>query len=47
MKALKIDNVEKTFGKIKVLKGIDLEIKPGQFLILVQLKLRLQEQGIQ
>lgn len=35
MKALKIDNVEKTFGKIKVLKGIDLEIKPGQFLILV------------
>ena len=35
MKALKIDNVEKTFGKVKVLKGIDLEIKPGQFLILV------------
>jgi len=35
MKALKIQNVEKTFGRVKVLKGIDLEIKPGQFLILV------------
>jgi multiple sugar transport system ATP-binding protein len=35
MKALKIQNVEKTFGSIKVLKGIDLEIEPGQFLILV------------
>jgi len=35
MKALKINNVEKTFGKVKVLKGIDLEIEPGQFLILV------------
>jgi len=35
MQALKIQNVEKTFGKIKVLKGIDLEIEPGQFLILV------------
>ena len=35
MKALKIQNVEKTFGKVKVLKGIDLAIQPGQFLILV------------
>jgi len=35
MHALKIQNVEKTYGKVKVLKGIDLEIKPGQFLILV------------
>ncbi len=35
MKALKIQNVEKTFGSVKVLKGIDLEIEPGQFLILV------------
>ena len=35
MQALKINNVEKTFGKVKVLKGIDLEIEPGQFLILV------------
>jgi len=35
MQALKINNVEKTFGKVKVLKGIDLAIEPGQFLILV------------
>ncbi|MFT5676434.1 MAG: multiple sugar transport system ATP-binding protein [Paraglaciecola sp.] len=35
MHALKIQNIEKTYGKVKVLKGIDLEIKPGQFLILV------------
>ena len=35
MQALKIQNVEKTFGSVKVLKGIDLEIEPGQFLILV------------
>jgi len=35
MQALSINNVEKTFGSIRVLKGIDLEIKPGQFLILV------------
>ena len=35
MQALKIQNVEKTFGKVKVLKGIDLAIEPGQFLILV------------
>lgn len=35
MQSLKIQNVEKTYGKVKVLKGIDLEIEPGQFLILV------------
>jgi multiple sugar transport system ATP-binding protein len=35
MHALKIQNVEKTYAKVKVLKGINLEIKPGQFLILV------------
>ena len=35
MQALKIQNVEKTYGKVNVLKGIDLEIEPGQFLILV------------
>jgi len=35
MQALKIQNVEKTYGKVKVLKGIDLEIEAGQFLILV------------
>lgn len=35
MHALKIQNIEKTYGNVKVLKGIDLEIEPGQFLILV------------
>ena len=35
MKALKIQNIEKNFGAVKVLKGINLEIEPGQFLILV------------
>ncbi|MEJ6121390.1 sn-glycerol-3-phosphate ABC transporter ATP-binding protein UgpC [Vibrio sp. 2-Bac 85] len=35
MHALKIQNIEKIYGKVKVLKGIDLEIQPGQFLILV------------
>ena len=35
MQALKIKNIEKSFGPIKVLKGINLEIEPGQFLILV------------
>ncbi len=35
MQALKIQNVGKTYGKVTVLKGIDLEVKPGQFLILV------------
>lgn len=35
MQALKIQNVEKAFGSTKVLKGINLEIEPGQFLILV------------
>lgn len=35
MQSLKVQNVKKSFGKVDVLKGIDLEIKPGQFLILV------------
>ncbi|MGB5447217.1 MAG: sn-glycerol-3-phosphate ABC transporter ATP-binding protein UgpC [Psychromonas sp.] len=35
MQALKIHHVEKTYGKVKVLKGIDLEVEPGQFVILV------------
>lgn len=35
MQALKIQNVKKSFGTVDVLKGIDLEIEPGQFLILV------------
>ena len=35
MQALKINNVEKNFGSVNVLRGINLEIEPGQFLILV------------
>ncbi len=35
MQALKIQNVEKNYGKVKVLKGINLQIEAGQFLILV------------
>ena len=34
-KALKIDNVRKTFGSLEILKGIDIDVEPGQFLILV------------
>ena len=35
MHALKIQDVRKSFGPVQVLKGIDIEIDPGQFLILV------------
>lgn len=35
MQALKIQDVRKSFGSVEVLKGIDIEIDPGQFLILV------------
>ena len=35
MQALKVQDVKKSFGAIDVLKGIDLAIEPGQFLILV------------
>ena len=35
MHALTIDNILKSFGGTDVLKGIDIAIKPGQFLILV------------
>lgn len=35
MHALKIRGVRKSFGSVDVLKGIDIEIDPGQFLILV------------
>ncbi len=33
--ALKIQDVRKSFGTVHVLKGIDIEIDPGEFLILV------------
>ncbi|MGD8910221.1 MAG: sn-glycerol-3-phosphate ABC transporter ATP-binding protein UgpC [Chromatiales bacterium] len=35
MQSLKIEGVHKSFGPVHVLKGIDIEIDPGQFLILV------------
>jgi multiple sugar transport system ATP-binding protein len=35
MGALSIRNVRKTFGPIEILKGIDIEIEAGEFLILV------------
>jgi multiple sugar transport system ATP-binding protein len=35
MGALSIRNVRKTFGQIEILKGIDIEIEAGEFLILV------------
>ncbi len=35
MHALKIENVYKSFGDTEVLKGINVAIEPGQFLILV------------
>ena len=35
MSSLSIRNVEKRFGALEVLKGIDLEIEDGEFIILV------------
>ena len=35
MGALTINNVRKTFGHVEILKGIDIEIEAGEFLILV------------
>lgn len=35
MSSLSIRNIHKTYGNVEVLKGIDLDIDPGQFLILV------------
>ena len=35
MGALTISNVRKTFGHVEILKGIDIEIDAGEFLILV------------
>ncbi|MGI9492848.1 MAG: ABC transporter ATP-binding protein [Geminicoccaceae bacterium] len=35
MASLSVDNVEKTFGNTEVLKGIDIEIESGEFLVLV------------
>jgi multiple sugar transport system ATP-binding protein len=35
MGALSIRNVKKSFGSVDILKGIDIEVGPGEFLILV------------
>ena len=35
MGALTIANVRKTFGNVEILKGIDIEVDAGEFLILV------------
>ena len=35
MASLVIDNVTKAFGRVQVLKGIDIAIDPGEFLVLV------------
>ncbi len=35
MGALSIRNVKKSFGSVDILKGIDIEIAEGEFLILV------------
>jgi multiple sugar transport system ATP-binding protein len=33
--SLKIENIRKSFGKVEVLKGIDLEVKDGEFVVFV------------
>jgi multiple sugar transport system ATP-binding protein len=35
MASLVIDNVTKAFGRVEVLKGIDIAVEPGEFLVLV------------
>ena len=35
MGAIKLENVEKWFGDLQVIKGIDLEIADGEFVIFV------------
>ena len=35
MGALTIQQVRKTYGNVEILKGIDIEIEAGEFLILV------------
>src|SRR4029453_951782 len=33
--SLKIENVKKSFGRVDVLKGIDLDVKDGEFVVFV------------
>ena len=35
MGSLSIENVRKSFGKVDVLKGIDLSVKDGEFVVFV------------
>src|SRR6202162_6547905 len=35
MSSLTVSNLKKTFGSVPVLKGIDLEVKTGEFVVLV------------
>ena len=35
MGSLKIENIRKSFGRVEVLKGIDLEVKDGEFVVFV------------
>jgi multiple sugar transport system ATP-binding protein len=35
MAKIKIDNVKKSFGKVEVLKGVDLDITDGEFIVLL------------
>ena len=35
MGSLKIENIRKSFGQVDVLKGIDLEVRDGEFVIFV------------
>ena len=35
MGSLKIDRIKKSFGKVEVLKGIDLEVQQGEFVVFV------------
>ncbi len=35
MGSLKIDSIKKSFGKVEVLKGIDLEVQDGEFVVFV------------
>jgi len=33
MANIQLSNVRKSFGKVEVIKGIDLEIKKGEFMV--------------
>jgi len=35
MSSLKLDNVRKSFGKVEVIKGVDLEVEEGEFVVFV------------